>query len=415
MKRRNFLKMAGATTACAAVPSTLQGADQPPIPNAQHRPLPDVGSHWETFAKLSQRCRADLSFLRPQFEDPESWAKEARSALEADLHYDPPLCDPEPELVERADAGSHVRERLMISTTPDIRIPVYVLIPKNLRRPAPGIVALHDHGGFYYWGKEKVVRVPPEHPELAAFKKRAYGGQSIADALARRGYVVLAADMLHWGERGLYLHDDPPRIRDRTAAVTSEDIKQFNARSWAHEELIGRTAFVCGATWSGIIVRDDMRLTDYLMSREEVDAERVGCVGLSVGAVRTIFLGALHDAIRASVAVCWMAKYQPMARGHVRYGIGFTKIVPGLYAKLDWPDLAGLHWPGALMTINGRQDRLYPLEAAQAAVDKIGRIFDKMGDARRYAGVFFDGPHEFNQSMQQRAFQWLDNHLEVPS
>ncbi len=413
MRRRSFLRMTGATTACAAVPGSLQAADTPPLPDAQHRPLPELGSHWETFAKLSGRCRPELSFLRPEFDDPISWSKQARGVVETDLHYDPPVCDPEPELIERADAGTYIRERLMISTTPDIRIPVYVLVPKTIRRPAPGIIVLHDHGGFYFWGKEKVVHVPPEHPELVAFKQRAYDGRSIADELARRGYVVLAADMLHWGERGLYLHHDPPRIRDRSPAVTSADIRQFNARSWAHEELIGRTALVCGVTWSGIIVRDDMRLADYLMSRQEVDADRVGCVGLSVGAVRAIFLGALHHAVRASVAVCWMAEYQPMARGHVRNGIGFTKIVPGLYGKLDWPDLAGLHWPGALMTVNGRQDQLYPFEASQAAVAKINRIFQKMGDAERYAGVFFDGPHEFNHSMQRHAFRWLDRRLEV--
>jgi len=130
-----------------------------------------------------------------------------------------------------------------------------------------------------------------------------------------------------------------------------------------------------------------------------------------VGSVRTIFLGALHPRVRASVAVCWMAEYQPMVRNRVRYGIGFTKLVPGLYGDLDWPDLAGLHLPGALMTINGLKDQLYPLEAAESAVKKIERIFAKAGSPEDYEGVFFDGPHEFNVEMQERAFAWLADHL----
>jgi hypothetical protein len=218
--------------------------------------------------------------------------------------------------------------------------------------------------------------------------------------------------MLHWGERALYLDKDPSRISRRTLNdITHDDILAFNARSWAHEELVSRTALTCGVTWSGIITRDDVRTADYLLTRPEVDPMRVGCVGLSLGSVRSIFLGALHPAVRASVAVCWMAEYQPMAKSHVRNGIGFTKLVPGLYADLDWPDLGGLHWPGALMTINGLQDQLYPLQAARNAVDKIRTIFDKMRVPEKYEGVFFDGPHEFNVAVQDRAFDWLDRQL----
>ena len=286
-----------------------------------------------------------------------------------------------------------------------------MLVPKGLDAPAAAIVALHDHGGFYFWGKEKLVHVEPEHPQLAEFKQQYYGGRSVADELARRGFVVIAGDMLHWGERGLVLAADPSRVKQRTEAVTAADIRQFNARSWAHEELIGRMALLCGVTWSGIISWDDRRVTDYLLTRPEVDGARVGCIGLSLGAVRSVFLGATHPRVRASVPVCWMAEYQPMAQGHLRNGVGFTKLVPGLYGDLDWPDLGGLHWPGALMTINGRQDTLYPFPAGAAACAKLKQIFAKAGSPGRYEAVFFDGPHELNVTMQERAFDWLAEQL----
>ncbi len=360
---------------------------------------------------MSARCRPDRSFLEEAYDDPHAWAEGARGSLRAHLHYDPPPCDPDPEVVETVDCGAYLRERVDISTTPDIRIPAYVLVPKNLDKPAPAVLALHDHGGFYFWGKEKVVHVAPEHPQLAAFKDTYYGGRSIADELAKRGYVVIASDMFHWGERALYLENDPDRVKDRTLDVTPEDIQEFNARSWAHEELVARTAMTCGLTWSGLIIGDDLRVADYLASRPEVDPERIGCVGLSVGSVRAIFLGALHPLVRASIAVCWMAQYQPLVRNHVRNAVGFTKLVPGIYGHLDWPDIAGLHWPGALMTVNGTQDQLYPLKAARDAVAKIERIFTKAGAPENYEGVFFDGPHELNSNMQEQAFNWLAQEL----
>ena len=86
----------------------------------------------------------------------------------------------------------------------------------------------------------------------------------------------------------------------------------------------------------------------------------------------------------------------------------YSKLVPGLYTELGWQDLAALHLPGHLMTINGLKDQLYSLKAAQDAVDKIKRMFVKAGLPDHYQGVFFDGPHEFNLDMQTLAFDWLD-------
>ena len=63
------------------------------------------------------------------------------------------------------------------------------------------------------------------------------------------------------------------------------------------------------------------------------------------------------------------------------------------------------------MTINGLKDRLYPLEAAKGAVNKIEAIYSKMNATDNYKGVFFDGPHEFNLEMQKIAFAWLNQQL----
>jgi dienelactone hydrolase len=415
MNRRRFLQVASAGAVTGTVANTQadeKDASRMALPTTQQAPLPDLGTHWtNVFEKLSAGCRPKMSFLNDEFKDPQSWSQQARRTLLTNLHYSPPRCDPRPEVTDKADRGTYTRERILINTTPDIRVPTYVLVPKGLDKAAPAVVALHDHGGFYFWGKEKLVQVDPEHPELNEFKRTYYGGRSIADELARRGFVVIVPDMLHWGERGMYFEADPPRIRQRTLDVTKQDVIEFNARSWAHEELISRTALTCGATWAGINLWDDMRVTDYLLTRPEVDPKRVGCMGLSLGSVRTIFLGALHPAIRTSVAVCWMAEYQPMARNHVRNGIGFTKLVPGLYGDLDWPDVGALHWPNPLMIINGTKDALYPLEAARAAVDKLQRTYAKMGIPEKFESAFFDGPHEFNREMQDRAFAWMEKQL----
>lgn len=415
MKRRSFIQATSAGTVAAlfgASPAAKGAPSGPSLPQRQAAPLPELGSHWDLFEKLSaQSAHPEMSFLNAEYTDLDAWIEKARAYVFSCLRYAPPKCDPNPEVLDKVDRGAYTRERVLINTTPDIRIPVYVLVPKGLDKPAPALVALHDHGGFYFWGKEKLVEVEPEHPALTQYKATCYGGRSLADELAKRGYVVIVSDMLHFGERGLYLDADPERIKKRTTEVTDADIPEFNARAWAHEELVSRAAIACGATWSGINVMDDQRVADYLVTRPEVDPARVGCLGLSLGAVRTVFLGALHTAVRASVAVCWMAEYNQMIRDHLYNCIGYTKLVPGLYTQLGWQDLGALHLPGHLMTINGLQDQLYPLKAAQDAVEKVKQMFAKAGMPDHYEGVFFDGPHEFNLDMQARAFDWLDKQL----
>jgi dienelactone hydrolase len=414
MKRRSFIKAtsAGAVAALAGVSPAEEPTPVASLPARQGAPLPELGSHWDLFEKLAaQSAHPRMSFLNLEYTDLEGWLKDARTCILSCLHYDPPKCDPNPEVLETVDRSTYVRERVLISTTPDIRIPVYVLVPKGLARPAPALVALHDHGGFYFWGKEKLVEIEPEHPALTKHKQTYYGGRSLAEEMAKRGYVVIVSDMLHFGERGLYLDADPARIRNRTPEVTQTDLDQYNARAWAHEELVSRAALACGVTWSGINVMDDQRVADYLISRPEVDPGRVGCLGLSLGSVRAIFLGALHGAVRVSVAVCWMAEYNQMVRDHLYNCIGYSKLVPGLYTQMGWQDLAGLHLPGHLMTINGLKDELYPLKAAQDAVQKVQRIFAKAELPDHYQGVFFDGPHEFNLEMQALSFDWLDKQL----
>ena len=72
------------------------------------------------------------------------------------------------------------------------------------------MVALHDHGAFFTWGKETTIATESEHPVLAEFKRTYYGNRSFGSELAKRGFVLIAIDMFYWGERRVLLPGDPP-------------------------------------------------------------------------------------------------------------------------------------------------------------------------------------------------------------
>jgi dienelactone hydrolase len=371
----------------------------------------DVGSLYPFVQSQAVKGEFPLSFMQPRSKDLGAWKKEARALVLDLLHYSPPPCDPRPETLERTDRGDYVEERVAFNTTPDVRVPAFVLVPKRASLPAPGIVALHDHGGFYLWGKEKLVEQGDEHPVLADFKRQYYGGRSIASELARRGYVVVVIDMFYWGERRMLLAGDAGDWRDRPRTITRERIEEFNRRASGAEQLVGRTILAAGFTWAGVIFWDDIRTVDYLVSRPDVDARRVGCVGLSVGGLRSGHLAALDDRIKAAVAVGWMTSFPSQLDRHVRNTIGHTKLVPGLYRSLDYPDVVAMAMPAALLVINGSRDGLFAPEGVRRSFEKLQACYAKAGVPERLRTRMYDTPHEFNAEMQAEAWEWLGKHL----
>src|SRR5262245_19766415 len=170
-------------------PALLAQASTAKQSSATVRTESDVGSLWPFIQSQAVKGEFPLSWLQPEFKSLARWKRNARGKLLELLHYSPPKCEPRAEVVERIDAGDYVREKVHFNTTPDIRVPAFVLVPKKAKLPAPGIVALHDHGGFYFWGKEKIVETENEHAVLTDFKKISYGGKSIASEIDRKSVV----------------------------------------------------------------------------------------------------------------------------------------------------------------------------------------------------------------------------------
>jgi dienelactone hydrolase len=260
---------------------------------------------------------------------------------------------------------------------------------------------------MYLWGKEKIVEVADEHKVLSDFKRHSYAGKSIASELARRGYVVIAIDMFYWGERRMLLDLDPADWRERPKEMPAERVSAFNRRSAEAEPLVGRTIYSAGFTWSGVMFWDDIRTINYLVTRPEVDPARIGCVGLSVGGLRSCHLAALDERIKAAVVVGWMASYPAQLRKHIRHTIGFTKLVPGLMRYLDYPDVASLAMPRALLVINGSRDGLFEPGGVRSCFAKLSACYAKAGAPDRFRGKLYDAPHEFNAAMQTEAWDWL--------
>lgn len=410
----------------AAVPPVLGAPSGPGLPrlaaaaqsSLTEMPVPDLVNIFPFIDHIAEANAPQLSFLNSRWKDLDEWKQRARPVFLQHLFYDPkPSIKAETQGTEERD--DLVIERVVIHCgTHDI--PARVLKPAGARGRLPGVLALHDHSGRYVWGIEKLVSSPQDHPALVKFRENAYG-RPYAEHLARRGYVVAVIDAFYFGTRRLRPEEmdpktAPPYYRaglERLAKAergTEEWLRAIDAVCSEAEHLTAKTIFAAGATWPGILVWDDRRTIDYLCTRPDVDSQRIGALGLSLGGIRTAFLIAADERVRASCVVGWMTAFRHQLRNHLRHHTWMV-YVPGLYRWLDLPDAAALTAPGALLVLQCERDTLFPMSGMKAAVEKLAAIYKKAGIADRFRASFYDVPHSFNPQMQDEAFAWLDRWL----
>ncbi len=369
----------------------------------------DSGNLFPAIEALAPPAEYPLSFLQARFRDVERWRREARRALLSELGPAPARVDPKAETVVRFEASGIVFEKILFATAPGVPVPGYVLRRADLKTPAPAVVDLHSHGGMFLFGKEKVIDFSANHSTMTEYHAVNYGGRPTATELARRGYVVITIDAFPFGERRYVAPEDLPAGWDREK-LSAEDVRRLNAKCRAKEPTVVKTLTYAGLTWPGVTAWDDIRTVDYLCTRPEVDPKRIGCVGVSFGGWRSLFLGALDDRIRACCIAGFLSTVRSMMRAHMDTH-SFVHFVPGLHRWMDLPDLAGLRAGRPLMVLQCRGDALFPPDGMQGAVEKLKAIYEKARAKDFFGAHFYDGPHRFDVPMQEDAFAWLDRWL----
>lgn len=383
---------------------------RPPSDPPRARPgQADLGTLAVQVQQLAAAAPFRGAFLDPRWKSFAEFRETMRGQVLDALSYRPEPVEPKAEVLERRDMGDHVRERIVFSTSPLFRVPAYVLIPKNLSGPAPAIVDLHSHGGMFLFGKEKVIDLGSNHPVMTEYHQRNYDGRPTSTELVRRGYVVISIDAFMFGERRVMLDSDFQHGWDRSR-YSVDVARQLNSVCRGKESTIVKGLTLAGATWPGIVFWDDMRTVDYLVTRPEVDAKRIGCVGISMGGYRALYLTALDPRVRAGCVVGFMSSVRPMIPAHLDTH-SFVHFLPGLHTWLDLPDVATLAADRSLLVQQCRHDRLFPLAGMESSLTTIRAGFLKANQGNRFTGRFYDEPHHFTRAMQDDAFAWFEQQL----
>lgn len=274
----------------------------------------------------------------------------------------------------------HKRRELVLRAAGLPDLPVHLLLPNNGAKAGrhPGILALHGHGAF---GHDSVAGIDTTEERRAAIAAANY---DYGRQLVRRGYVVAAPCFTPFGVR----LGDPKAYRgEDPCGVTFIRLQLFG------KVLISEN------------LRDSLWALELLAADPEVDATRLGCVGLSYGGRMSMLASAVSDRIR--VAVCSGALNVMQERVRGRYSCG-AQVIPGLLQYGDVPEIGSLIAPRPCLWEVGNKDGLMVQPWAGRAYERMQRAWAALGAADLLQIDRFEGAHRWNG---EKAFPLLDQVL----
>jgi dienelactone hydrolase len=272
-------------------------------------------------------------------------------------------CDLKPQILGTLDRDGYRIEKLIFQSRPDVWVTSNVYVPAgDGKRPA--VLAVHGH---HAW-----ARIDPDV-------------QAYCLGLVKLGFFVLCVDAFGAGER----HAQP-------------------ARGTYHGALDGSALWPVGQSLLGMQVYDNRRAVDYLLTRPEVDSERLGVTGASGGGNQTMYAGALDERLKCVVPVCSVGNYQ--AYFHVPCCV--CEVLPGVLRFTEEGDVLGLVAPRPLLVISAEKDsfQFSPAEAAKS-VGRARHIYDLSGDAAKLRHTVVEGGHGYSKPMREAMYGWMTRWL----
>jgi dienelactone hydrolase len=284
-------------------------------------------------------------------------------------------------LERRVELSDHVREERVLSAPGVAPVPFHLLLPRDASKKSPGIVAMHGHSQTAHDYVAGIEDTPECRAEIERFGD--YGR-----LLVRRGYVVVAPCLTPFGRR---LGDTKANRGDICTLVNQQ--LQYLGKLLIAENL-----------------RDVLWSLEYLAGHETVDADRIGCVGLSLGGRMTMLAAAVEPRIRVAVISGGLNCLQERA---LNASVSGCQLIPGLLNYGDVPEISSLIAPRPCVWEVGSKDGLIKPDWAEKALERQRRLYSALGVAEQVYVDRHDGGHQWHGtvSYQTVAYQVLEKAL----
>jgi dienelactone hydrolase len=335
---------------------------------AQEEPLNADGLdpvYWTQMRHDSAPLR--MTFRAENRKQAEVWQKKLRAKLTELLggfpESKPPL---NARIIAVKEFPTYRRERFLFTSRPGVTVAGYVLTPKKAG-PHATMICVPGHGR----GADDIVGIDEKGRER---EDKAGYQHDFAIQAVEHGMAAVAIEPMAFGCR-----------RD---AVT----KKKGAGTSACQPAAG-AALLLGETMIGWRVYDVMRTVDYIETRKDLDASRVGCMGISGGGTCTLFSTALEPRIKVAMVSGYLNTFRDciLSLSHC-----IDNYVPGVLQWAEMYDLAGLIAPRPLIAESGTRDPIFPIKGSREGFARVKKIYDVFGAENVLEHEVFEGEHSFH-------------------
>lgn len=263
-------------------------------------------------------------------------------------------------------------EKVLYESRPQHHVTAALYLPNQGEPPFPGVL------------------VPCGH-HLAGKACEAY--QSICIDLVRNGFVVLCYDPIGQGERIQTLDEKGKRIIWGTTEHTLVDIG----------------ARLCGGGVAAYRIWDGIRSIDYLISRPEVDPERIGCTGNSGGGTMTSYLMISDDRIYAAAPSCYITSLERLF-ATIGPQDGEQNITGQVARGIEHADYLLMRAPKPTLVLTATQD-FFDIEGSWTSFRETKRLYNILGFGERLDFMEYPDKHGFSKPRREAALRWLSRWL----
>jgi dienelactone hydrolase len=371
ISRRELGKLAAGLTAARALPLSAQAPAGPsyigPLTGVEKgvegRRFDPVAYTRDLYADAPRRLR----FQARSRSQAEAWQKQLRVKLAELVGGFPAGRAPlRPVTLETRAFPGYRREKFVFDARPGVSVLGYLLLPDKAKAPAATMICVPGHGR----GVDDIVGIDDKGRERT--DKAGYQ-HDFAIQVVEAGMAAVAIEPMAFGCR-------------RDAITARKGLGTSACQPTAGGALL------VGQTMLGWRVWDVMRTVDYIATRPELDASRVGCMGISGGGTVTVFATALEPRLRVALVSGYLNTFRDSV-GSLSHCI--DNYVPGILNWAEMYDVAGLIAPRPLFVESGEKDNIFPIGASIESFGKVRDIYDVFGASDRIEQEVFPDEHSF--------------------
>ncbi len=279
-----------------------------------------------------------------------------------------------PKITGVLKRNSYRIEKVIFESAPAFYVTANLYIPETGRGPFPGILFPlgHESGG-----------------------KSNTDWQHLAITFARNGFVVLTWDPMGQGER-IQIYD-PDFGGSKLVQSTTE------------HTVAGTQCLLLGHSFARHRIHDGLRALDYLVSRAEVDAARIGCTGNSGGGTMTAYLSALDDRIKVAAPSCYITSWRRLLET-IGPQDAEQNLPPFLSNRMEQADFIIAFAPKPYLILSAIRD-FFPIAGARKTYGEVKRLYEVMGSSDKLNMFEADDEHGYTLPRRLAAYRWMNRWL----